>query len=227
MDWVTKRYYSLNSIVRALQNQKTGKKDNVTLEHFSEEKKYTAALIVGGGPGAVAHADALHDFINTTKDIVVIHASSKNALSFEKVSSEQIFCLVGNEGHRMEEVFGHKQKINGRCVLPPFPRKMGTYIPASLRTSAYELNEVSFTDKYEDSHTALALQTAIELGVSVIYVTGYDGYEGQSIGKKEQELFMENEYLFRKMKEAGRTLYSITPTTYKELEPRSVYASVS
>ena len=224
MEWVSKRYYSFNSIIRALNNQSQGKEDNIALPKLAtNETKYQRALLVGGGPSPVEHSAAIDQFLIQNPDILVIHASSKNALSFTKVPNEQIFCLVGNEGHRMEEVFGER-KIEGKCILPPFPRKMGTYIPKALENNAFELQEVSFTKEYQDSHTAIALQVAIELSLKEVYITGYDAYQG-AISTRQQELFNENQLLFQSFKKAaGYELKSITPTGYNQLSETSIYA---
>ena len=223
MEWVTKRYYSFNSIIRALNNKSQGKEDNISLPNLDTfETIYKRALIVGGGPSPVKHSDAIEQFLIQNPDILVIHASSKNALSFTKFLNKQFFCLVGNEGHRLEEVFGDR-KIQGKCILPPFPRKMGTYIPRALERDAYELNGVGFTKKYQDSHTAIALQLTIELGVSNIYITGYDAYKG-AITIRQQELFNENETLFKSFEQVtGFKLESITPTGYSQLIENSIY----
>ncbi|GGW87170.1 aldolase catalytic domain-containing protein [Salegentibacter mishustinae] len=229
MEWVTKRYYSLNSIIRALSNQSRGIKDNKELKalDFNEVEKYPEAILIGGGPNAVVHAKGIKEFLLKNPNMVIIHASSKNARSYENLPNEQYFCLVGNEGHRLEQVFNYNKKINGKCILPPYPRKMGTYIPSALTDCAYELKNVDFTDKFEDSHTAIALQTAFELGVETIYFTGYDGYEGDAIDKKEQELFLENEYLFKNFKvKKPVSLVSITSSLYEGLEEDSVYSKI-
>ncbi|WP_213522256.1 aldolase catalytic domain-containing protein [Nonlabens sp.] len=221
MEWVSKRYYSFNSIIRALNNQSQGKEDNLTLPKLTtNDTKYQSALIVGGGPSPVEHSAAIDQFLIQNPDVLVIHASSKNALSFTEVPNEQIFCLVGNEGHRMEEVFGER-KIEGKCILPPFPRKMGTYIPKALENNAFELKEVSFTEEFKDSHTAIALQTVLDIGLKRVYLVGYDGYS-KDISQKEQELFIENEYMFSKVKEDVE-LISLTLTNYTVLQ-KSVYA---
>jgi 4-hydroxy 2-oxovalerate aldolase len=226
MAWVSKRFYSFNSIIRALTNKSQGKEDNTRLQNmdFSKEKRYNAALIVGGGPSAVQHSEGIDQFLMQHPDMLVIHGSSKNAMSFSEVPNDQLFCLVGNEGYRLEKVFGDAGKVKGTCILPPFPRKMGTYIPSALKDVAYELKEVSFTTKYKDSHTALAIQTALELGLRKVYVTGYDGYSGGSMGEKEQELFRENEELFEHAQKAGLELITITPSQYEGLGEDSVYA---
>lgn len=229
MEWVTKRYYSLNSIIRALSNQSKGIKDNKELKKldFSDDHSHESVILIGGGPSAVQHSRAIKEFLLKHPEMAVVHASSKNARSFEGIPNNQLFCLVGNEGHRLEEVFDFNTRISGKCILPPYPRKMGTYVPNLLSDCSYELDAVEFTNRFEDSHTAIALQTAVKLGASRIYLTGYDGYSGEIIGKKEQELFLENEYLFEKFKKKySLPLISITSTLYENLEPDSIYSKI-
>jgi 4-hydroxy 2-oxovalerate aldolase len=104
---------------------------------------------------------------------------------------------------------------------------MGTYIPKSLIDKAFELEHVDFTDVFKDSHTALALQSILALKIEKVFITGYDGYSGNHIGEKEQELFLENQFLFSKIKDDFKMkLKSITPTKYTKLEGDSVYAKI-
>lgn len=226
MEWVSKRYFSFNSIIRALTNQSKGIDDNKKLPsiEFDKNNTYKSALIVGGGPSAVKHSDAIDQYLLKHPEMVIIHASSRNALCFTKVPNDQYFCLVGNEGHRLEDVFGDLSNVTGKCILPPYPRKMGTYIPNKLEKYAYELKDVSFTDTLKDTHTAIAIETVIELGLNTIYMVGYDGYTGASMGQKEQELFAENELLFEKAKTSGLNLISLTPTSYSQFKKDSVFA---
>jgi 4-hydroxy 2-oxovalerate aldolase len=224
MEWVTQRFYSINSIIRALQIQKAGEKDNLSLPIYQPEKSYKNVVIIGGGPNAVAHAEAVKQFIKKSDDICVIHASSKNTKSYQDLEVKQLFCLVGNEGHRLESVFNDLDNFTGKCILPPFPRKMGTYIPGLVKEEAYELKEVSFTDKFQDSHTALALQLSIELNAQKIYLVGYDGYKDGSISPREQGLISENEYSFSNIKD-HMELCSLTPTQYS-IPVSSVYSLI-
>ena len=228
MDWVSKRYYSFNSIIRALNNQSQGKVDNTKLPvlNFGNENSYKGALVVGGGPSVVKHSDAIHQYLTNNPEIVIIHASSRNAMSFTGVSNDQYFCLVGNEGHRLEEVFGDISNMKGTCILPPYPRKMGTYIPKKLENKAFELKDVSFTDQLKDTHTALAIETANAFGIHKLYIVGYDGYSEEAMDKKAQELFGENEYLFEKAKETGLELISLTATSYNKIKKESIFATI-
>jgi 4-hydroxy 2-oxovalerate aldolase len=224
MEWVTRRFYSFNSIIRALQNQKAGREDNEKLNVFKPVEKHKTAVIIGGGPNAVGHSIAVKEFIRKQSDVCIIHASSKNANFYSDLAVEQFFCLVGNEGHRLEKVLQNIGTFHGLCVLPPYPRKMGTYIPHALKEKVYELPSINFTDALKDSHTALALQTALDLGVSQVYLVGYDGYLGQSITQLEKTLSEENEFTFSNFILNSRCLiYSITPTCYKGIKVKSVY----
>ncbi|MCC5921006.1 MAG: aldolase catalytic domain-containing protein [Cyclobacteriaceae bacterium] len=225
MEWVTKRFYSINSILRALSNQSQGKEDNKKLPeiHLKRDNAYSGAFVVGGGPSVRDHAEAIESYLKQNPNMLVIHASSRNAMIFRNIPNDQIFCLIGNEGHRLEEVFGDVDIVTGTCILPPFPREMGTYIPQKLADSSYELKKIEFTDKLKNTHTALAVQTALELDLKTIQLVGYDGYSGQNIGSREQELFLENEYLFEKATIAGCKLHSLTPSSYTALVQESIY----
>ncbi|UJP64471.1 aldolase catalytic domain-containing protein [Mongoliitalea daihaiensis] len=215
MDWVGKRYYSFNSIIRALQNQAKGVSDNISVKNWENKHSSESVLIVGGGPSVQAHKEAIIQFLNLNKNVTVVHASSKNALTFEGIENQQIFCLVGNEGHRMEEVFKGDLPLDNLCVLPPSPRKMGTYIPSTLIDKGVELNQDTFSKKYIDSHCFIALQVAKNLNAQNVYLIGFDGYAKAMMDEKAQELFAENTYLFNKFQEAsGIQPVSLVNTSY-------------
>ena len=226
MEWVGKRFYSMNSIVQALNNQSEGILDNKKFNIFSPEKSYKSVLIIGGGPSALAHADALNEWASKETDLCIVHASSKNANYYTELQNDQFFCLVGNEGHRLEGQSTAGFDFVSKCILPPFPRKMGTYVPQELVVKSFELENITFTDKVKDSHTVLALQTAIERGAKQVYLVGYDGYTGDSIKQTELELASENEQLFEQFKLKAMELTSLTPTRYGSLQELSVYSII-
>ena len=71
----------------------------------------------------------------------------------------------------------------------------------------------------------MALQLAQELNPQNIYIIGYDGYKGNSMEQKEQELLFENDSLFKEVNEkVGLNLASLSPTNYKNLEVISIYS---
>ena len=227
MDWVSKRFYSFNSIIRALHNQKAGVEDNQRFPIFKANEAIKAVLIVGGGPSAIEHVEALKLFIESKTDICLIHASARNAFPYSTLMLPQYYCLAGNEGQRLSTVFNKFEHFNGICILPPYPRKMGTFVPERVYNSTVELSSVTYTSIAKDSHTSLAIQTAIELGVKEIFITGYDGYGENKLGTKEQEMFIENELLFENAKNLGVTILSLTPTRYKNIEAGSVYSQLN
>ncbi len=214
MEWVTQRYYSFNSIIRALHNRRNGENDNMKLPDFIPDRTYAKVIIIGGGDSARIHADAVIRFARANENICLVHASSKNAKYYENLNVDQFFCLVGHEGKRLEEVFSDLQNFKGKCILPPYPRKMGTYIPQSIMNQAYELRRVDFTEMFQDSHTALALQSAKELHAQKVFLAGYDGYSQNTITLKEQGLITENEYLFSKYVELNKVVASLFITKY-------------
>ena len=87
--------------------------------------------------------------------------------------------------------------MNGIGVLPPYPRKMGTYIPKMMKGKAFELEEHGFFDNAEASHTSIALQLADSFEPNQVFVIGYDGYASEKMDSSQQELFMENTELFK------------------------------
>lgn len=227
MDWVTRRFYSINSILQALHNMKDKKGDNLKLPIFNADKlHFDVVLIVGGGPSGATCAMAIKQLIKKQADkkVCIIHASSKNAGCYNDINIPQFFCLVGNEGHRLEKVFANFDLNQISCVLPAYPRKMGTYIPQQLMDKSFELSQVTFTPLYQDSHTALALQTAIELSAKTVYIAGYDGYEGL-IGENERTLTAENEYLLTQIvaQQPNMDVATITATKYEGVKNLSVY----
>jgi len=226
MEWVTNRYYSLNSIIRALSNQSSGVEDNIKLKEFTPKKTYNSALIIGGGPSVGLHANAINEFIRSQDNICLIHSSSKNAGYFADVEQTQYHCLSGNEGYRLETTFEALPKTERIGILPPYPRSMGTYLPKSLEGNSSQLSSIDFTDCHKDSVTALAIQIALSMKVQTIFFVGYDGYLGNVSGN-ESCLFNENVYLFEQLAKMGTNFLSLTATEYKTISARSIYGYLS
>src|SRR5690606_21332259 len=121
--------------------------------NLKNDKKFKSALIIGGGPTGKEQAQAINEFILQNPEICLIHASSKNSTYFKDSHKLQIHCLAGNEGHRLEDSYENLSNAEKLVVLPPYPRTMGTYIPKKLEDVAFQLKEISFTDKFHESVT--------------------------------------------------------------------------
>lgn len=225
MSQLSKRFYSLNSIVRGVFNRSLGLEDNMDLKPLSVDNEFQNAIIVGGGPTGTTHSKAIKAFLKDNPQSCLIHASSKNAGAYKDVTGEQYHCLIGNEGRRLEKIFEDLRNSCKIAIIPPFPRTMGTYIPTALSDKAYQLKEIRFKGSLAESVTALAIETALRLQVKRIYCVGYDGYEGE-VSAAEMDLFKENESIFNILNEAGVEISALTPSRYSRLKQDSVFAKL-
>lgn len=226
MEWVTTRFYSFNSIIRALDNKKNQVVDNekYPIYDFTHAEE---VLVVGGGPSVGENIDGLLAFLGGRTNINIIHASAKNASYFTNLPNKQYFCLVGNEGYRLEKTMKDFSTFNGICVLPPFPREMGTYVPSSVKEKTFELELIDFSSKYQDAHTTLAFQIAKNIHPNQLYMVGYDGYDQDTLTKKEMDLNKENEYLFSLARTTFPTIESLTKTNYSLRSNSNLYFKLS
>lgn len=223
MEWVTNRVYSFNSIVRALDNRKNNTEDNARFPLFEIKQKFNNVIIVGGGNNAIEHQEAIQAFINNNPNTAIVFATARNAKYYLNIPVSKYYCLVGNEGHRLTKNIG-ANLFTGNCILPPYPRKMGTEVPDFAQQYTYELKSIDFVDYFVDSVTTIALQLAICLTNQNIYLVGYDGYSGNILSEKEATLTQENRAIFTAFtKFTGKKLKSLTPSIYKELQIESVY----
>lgn len=224
MEWVNKRFYSFNSVIRALESSASGKTDNVVFSPYQSKTNYDVILIVGGGNSVRLHQNAILTFLSNNSNVLVINASSKNCDMLKSAKVKHIFCLLGNEGIRLENTLGEKE-IDAECVLPPPPRKMGTHIPSRFKNNAFQLQKREMP-KLVVSHTSLALEIAMHHNPKTVYFVGYDGYSEMKAGVKEQELMIENDAIFKYVSNKGLVLKSLTKTSYKNLNQESVYANI-
>lgn len=223
MDWVSNRVYSFNSIVRALDNRKDRKEDNAKYPVLKVGKKYKQVLVIGGGNTVVNHIEAIHEYLERNPDSAIVLSTARHAKLFVDRKESVFYCLVGNEGHRLTSNVG-KAKYSGTCVLPPYPRTMGTEVPEYAEQSTYELEEISFIEEYKDSVTTVAIQLALSLTDGDVFMVGYDGYPGNVLSEKEVSLTHENNEIFsRYAKTRGCRLKSLTPSIYRTLDVTSIY----
>ena len=222
MDWVSNRAYSFNSIVRALDNQRENRADNARYPIFVKSH-VNNTLIIGGGASVIEHIDSIREFILMNPDMALIFVTSRHVNYFSDLPNTHFYILVGNEAKRMKtNIKG--EDFRGICILPPYPRKMGTDVPTFAVHFTNEIEKIDFTSMYEDSCTAIALQLTQELCSEFIYVVGYDGYKGNVLSEKEMELSIENRTLFSEFRlKTGKALISLTPSLYLDLTVKSIY----
>lgn len=221
MDWVTNRVYSFNSIVRALENRKNNTIDNAKYPVFEANRMYNKVIVVGGGNSVNEHIEGIKAFIN--KDTALIFSTARHAKLFADVDCHKYYALVGTESRRMSanvKAEGFKDTV----ILPPYPRTMGTEVPAFAENNTFELPSVNFINDYKDSSTTIAFQLALAIASGAIYTVGYDGYPGSVLSEKEMALTHENKDIFEAAGSVyGKKMVSLTPSIYKEIEVVSIY----
>lgn len=221
MSMVMNRVYSFDSIVRGLQNRKNNITDNAKYPLLHNER-YDSVLIVGGGSSPVEHLEGIYKFVRRHENVALVFATARHCAAFEKFDCPKYYCLVGREAKRLAA--NATQPFRDKCVLPPYPRKLGTDVPDFARDHTFELPEITFTSRYTDSCTVLAVQTALLLSPRDIYVVGYDGYAAGVYSEKEIALTSENRAIFGDvMSYRGKPVVSLTPTLYEELKVESLY----
>lgn len=223
MDWVTNRVYSFNSIVRALHNRKHGIADNAKFSVYDFNVSPDNVIVLGGGNSVKEHIDGIKQFIATHPSTALIFPTSRHATLFNDINCRKYYILVGNENRRFAANVNN-ERFPDVVILPPFPRPMGTDVPAFAHNNTFELSALDFVSEYKDSCTSVALQVALNLGSKNVYVVGYDGYPGNVLSEKEMALTHENKVIFEAYQQySGTKLLSLTPSLYKELKVTSIY----
>ncbi len=222
MALVSNRVYSFDSIVRGLQNKKDNLEDNAKYPILKNEQ-FDNVIIIGGGESPMNHLEGITNFIRLSKNIALVFATARHAHRFLNLDVPQYYCLLGREAKRLKANVSAEQ-FKATCVLPPYPRKLGTDVPDYAVNATYELPKIEFTKEYQDSCTTLAIQTALNICKGNIYIVGYDGYPGAVLSEKEVALSNENMALLRDYeKYTGKKMKSLTPSLYHELEVESIY----
>jgi 4-hydroxy 2-oxovalerate aldolase len=221
MSLVTNRVYSFDSVIRGLQNKKNKVADNAKYPVLCEDK-FDDVIIIGGGVSPLDHLEAIIQFVRQKQSVALVFASARHVAYYQNLDVPEFFCLMGREAKRLAK--NAKQPFTGKCVLLPYPRKLGTDVPDFATDKTFELSGISFTDHYLDSCTTLAIETALCLSNKNIYVVGYDGYASTILSEKEIALTNENRTLFEDYhKYTGNRLVSLTKSLYQELNVVSIY----
>lgn len=221
MDWVTNRVYSFNSIVRALENRKNNSVDNAKYPDFKVQKKFKKVIVVGGGDSVNEHIDGIKAFIDD--ETALVFSTARHAALFADTCCQKFYVLVGTESRRLIKNVS-SESFNDSVILPPYPRIMGTEVPAFTEKNTFELTSIEFINEYKDSCTTIAIQIALNICEGQLYCVGYDGYPGSILSEKEMALTHENKTIFEATATViGRKLASLTPSLYKELEVISLY----
>ena len=220
MAMLQNRLYSLNQIVNVL--EKHTSTNAIELPQLAKQQ-VDCVIIIGGGQSVVEHSEGLREFISKHTNVALVHATAKNAAPYKDMRVPQYFCVVGNEENRIQKI-AEKGELNGMCIYASGSELLRIKLPSFAEGKSFQVAVSEFSEKYVDSCTSLALQTARLLCAGDIFIVGYDGYKNGVLSEKEATLTMENKELFSLFQtHYGVQLISLTPTLYNELKQKSLY----
>lgn len=225
MSWISKRRYTTESIINALQNRKNKLADTVNVPIFKANKKAKEVVIIGGGPSTTTHAHALKRLSEKNPDLVLIHAGTRYVEIFNSLPNDQYYCLLGSEGYKLQKVLPKLSLKNTKCILEPSPRKMGTILPSEIQNIAYELQEINFMSNYPDTLLTIAFQLCADLGATEIFVFGFDGYDMKT-DEQMIEVSKENQLVIDAFLNKCNKIVSFLPTNYQGLQTTSIYSKL-
>lgn len=224
MKWLSKKRYSTRSIVNQLVHNISVNPDNSKIKPLPKEElgtmNFKRALILGGGNSVQYHSTGIQNYIEKNDDLLVIHTSGKT-LEHQFKGGFQVICLSGHEGHEIEQNEHHFDDLK-MIVIPPKPRPMAASIPSDYLEQSYELQRIDFVSEYFDSPMSIALQICLDLGISQISLSGFDGYKNNSSGKG-LEIHSETQTVINAFTEKHFDLITLTPSDYSNLKASSIY----
>lgn len=225
MSWISKKRFTTESIINALQNKKNKQLDNYEIPVLANEPSSINAIIIGGGENTKKHLHALESFCQQHPESVIIHAGVRYVDVLNKLPNKQYYCLLGSEGNKLQKRLSTLKLDNVKCILEPSPRVMGTILPEAIQNITHELPKVNFIENYPDSLLTIAFQLSLELKAENVMLFGLDGYDVKS-NEQMIEVSSENQYIIDSFLKGDTNLTSATPTNYKNITTQSIYSYI-
>lgn len=225
MGWISKRRFTTESIINALQNRKDQLIDNHDVPTLLNEVKSEKVVIIGGGPNTQKHAHALSLFCLKNPDVVLIHAGTRYVNLFNNLPNRQFYCLLGAEGYKLEKSLSNLKLNNVKCILEPSPRKMGTILPEKIIHNTFELQKINFANDLPESLLTIAFQLSWDLNAKYTFLFGLDGYDVKT-DDQMIEVSNENQKLIDAFIKSGKSLCSLTPSNYQGFNTNSIYSQL-
>ncbi len=220
MAMLSQRRYSIASIVRKLQNR-LKKQSKQSYKPLVQEPSDKPVLFIGGGASVAKHIDKIVDFLYIYDDIPVCFLSAKHLSLFDDINNPRYFCMIGNEGARVEAQMQHIKQSDKFVVS-----KHGNaeaYIPGALQAHTFV---IAMSEERSDAPLALAIEIVRFISSKKhIMLVGLDGY---SSSKREDiyDMMRENQDLFDAYKNEFR-FQSLLPTEYKNIQKGSIYSELA
>lgn len=225
MSWLSKRRYTMDSIINALQNRKNNLTDNHEVTVLKEEQPADQVIIIGGGPNTEKHAHALKLYCLKYPGTVLIHAGTRYVETFNDLPNRQYYCLLGAEGYKLQKALPKLNLSRVKCILEPSPRKMGTILPDAILNNTFELPEITLIENYPDSLLTIAFQLSLDLKASEVFLFGLDGYDMKT-DEQMVEVSQENQMLIDEFISTSTPVVSLTPSNYRSFNTISIYSKL-
>lgn len=211
MEMMSKRRYSVSTIVEMLQHATHQQKHSFPVWNHSLKKD---VILIGGGQSVTTHRSAILRFLQQD-NLSIVFASSKHLdLMNELPNVACNICLVGQEGHRVEEL-AMPITNNMRFIINQ-QLETNTYVPDILQSQTFALPITQKDLPFSDSPLSMALQL---IGVRKVYLVGFDGYT--STEQDAYNLMQENQMIVDAYQ---GELLSLLPTAYKNISTLSIYS---
>lgn len=233
MDWIGKNRYSTATILRALQQVKSGTVDeeqHPLLSYKSLELDVSPEiLIVGGGPSVGEHLESISQFV-VSRNLPVIHANIRNLNTVGSFGQKQIIGLAGHGAARIPSNLD-LSKVQAFVVPTPprlqgmlpekLPRPVLQTKPFTVRSETERLGPVS-----DIGPLALALGAAAAIGAKRISLVGFDGYTAATSAQQDLAREVQNLLDGFAHERPEVQIESLTPTLY-EVPRASIYSRLA
>lgn len=228
MDWLSKKRYTVSSIIDALQRQSGAEADSSQQEELAVDVE-CPVLVIGGGPSVTRHAAAIARFATVAKPTVLFSSARHLSLS-SSLETTQYLCLPGHEAERTHDLASRVKALDG--VVVPSPPRVPGCVPEGLAVAVKQAEPLHLADDArlgpvsDVGPLALTLGAVAATGAKVCYLVGFEGYRLATAA--EQSLAREVQATLDLFKERypDVRLVSLTPSMY-DLEQESVYAHLA
>ncbi|WPU65821.1 hypothetical protein [Peredibacter starrii] len=228
MDWMGMKRYDIDNIVVALQGM-VAKNSNVQIkpiDNLINKRSFKKAIIIGGGPSVKSHNEAIFEYVSKNPDALLVSSSTHYAGDWLKTGLEQVICLMGNEGKKIDHLDQFMDTKNISFVFPTSPRAMGLYVPEGIQKNCYELDgDCLLKGTPSDAPLSLAMELALRFKVSEIELIGFDGYahlQGEAV---DFDLHSETQKIINAATKIDSVKWkSLTPTHYEGISTSSIYS---
>ncbi len=225
MTLMSKQRYSTLSIIESIEEENSVNinANSKTLDESPGKDVYDSAIIVGGGKELSNHFENIKQFALKTNSLI-INSTIKNCTMFTDSDLKQLVCLPGDERNKINTIDVHNSSFLGYVLTE---KTLNSIKAEEDLNNSFKINILPYlkdpsNEVDEDAPLAMAISAAKKLGISTIYLAGFDGYKG--LTPKESYLSKENQLIINNFNDENKKLElkTLTPSLYN-IERFSIY----